>query len=158
MSFDPGNSDRFPFRGFAENAELYELSREFWYSAYDEIVDEHPKVEADWRPWMDDILKDGNPILSLVNPRRGKGVILQQVEDTGDKAWFKCWMAKFGKSYAIGRSITYLAVETSVSLEARNYFRLMLDNWVVKGVNLGAMNSIIEEIRRETYGKIPDVG
>lgn len=143
MSLDLADDATFPFARFAEDAHVYRKAQTFWCDAFADVLG---NSESDWIAWMPDPFRDGHPIFSRIDRSGQRGLLVQQVPETNDRCWFKCWISPADHTGG-DPGPTYLFVETFVSEKARTYFQKLVGAWCAEETDEEAVRRMADDLR-----------
>jgi len=93
------------FAAFRQDPAEYAAAQSLWQSLFDGIAAR--RASQLWTDWLNDPLRDGNPIFSRRNSARRSAVVINQWLPDDDALMFQAWMKKGGDA---GSGVTAMLV------------------------------------------------
>ena len=121
------------FPNFLRNDEEYEESVRYWVNLWNR-VDEFNRTNFGWSyPWVgtgSPLIKDGNPIFSVISPGLRRGVRIIQAEPIDSDLDIQVWLDTFGGDVTDPTSIHELVIACVLSEEAARIAFDLISEWI----------------------------
>ena len=121
------------FPNFLRNDEEYEESVRYWVNLWNR-VDEFIRTNFGWSyPWVgtgSPLIKDGNPIFSVISPGLRRGVRIIQAEPIDSDLDIQVWLDTFGGDVTDPTSIHELVIACVLSEEAARIAFDLISEWI----------------------------
>lgn len=141
------------FSNFLNDVQQYRAAQAFWESLCKQILAKYDQSAA-WKTWFREveldngsILRDGNPIYSLVNRKQAKGVtIIQQDPKIHTKWEMAAFVNTFGdEHYELGE-INNLVFACNLSQESADMFEKLFEAWIQPECKLQDIEQTIKSL------------
>lgn len=125
------------FPNFLNDAQQYSEAHTFWTALCERVLAKHQQSDM-WKPWFEEvkldngsILRDGNPIHSLVNLKELKGIrIIQQDPKIHTKWETTAWVDVFGDEHYEPGPINELVFTCNLTQKSAATFEKLFEIWI----------------------------
>jgi hypothetical protein len=140
------------FPKFLDDAQQYRAAQAFWAALCKEVLAKHHQAEM-WKPWFTEvkldggsILRDGNPIYSLVNPKELKGVtVIQQDPKINTKWEMTAFVNTFGDEHYEPDPINNLVFTCNLTRESASTFEKLFEVWIQPECKVQCIEEVIKD-------------
>jgi hypothetical protein len=121
------------FSDFLENPETYAEAERYWIAVWEKVLG-NATLDHDWQmPWMENPLRDGNPIFTALSTFHHRGVrIIQEAPGDPDDIDLDWWLDYVGEKDSAD-VIHELVIACCPSRQNEVEVQRLLTAWVEKG-------------------------